>query len=53
MARNCIYNNKNQLNVRIDEATKEKALAKAKAEGKTLSQVIVMAVNQFIEKPKK
>jgi antitoxin component of RelBE/YafQ-DinJ toxin-antitoxin module len=50
MARECIYNNKNQLNVRLDEATKKEALAKAKAEGKTLSQVVIMALNQFIEK---
>jgi hypothetical protein len=40
----------NRLEVYIDASTKKTAKAKAKAEGKSLSQIVSTALNQFIEK---
>jgi predicted HicB family RNase H-like nuclease len=40
----------NRLEVYIDASTKKIAKAKAKAEGKSLSQIVSTALNQFIEK---
>lgn len=42
--------NTNRLEVYIDASTKKTAKAKAKAEGKSLSQIVSTALNQFIEK---
>lgn len=42
--------NINRLEVYIDVETKKTAKAKAKAEGKSLSQIVSNAINQYLEK---
>ena len=48
MAKNCT--DKNRFEVRIDNELKQKAKAKAMANGKSLSQVVQTAIRQFVNK---
>jgi hypothetical protein len=53
MADKCIDKKRSQLNVRANEDLIKKAQAKAGAEGKSLSQKIVMYLEQYVSKPNK
>jgi predicted HicB family RNase H-like nuclease len=48
MAKQCT--DKNRFELRINEDLKQKAKAKAMAEGKSLSQVVNTAIRQFVNK---